>query len=113
MTKFYVAALAALPLTAIQPAHAGWLSGWFGPSTYDECVLDGMKGRPQYMMSTVASDCKSRFCTYSDRLPTNEEQLEERRRWAEWKKKDEACGHDWQCSGFGPSSPLRLEPICK
>jgi hypothetical protein len=40
-------------------AHAGW----FGPSTYDECILDEMKGRPQYMMETVKRDCTAKFCT--------------------------------------------------
>jgi hypothetical protein len=39
-------------------------AGWFGPSTYNECVLDEMKGRPQYMMETVITDCTAKFCTF-------------------------------------------------
>jgi len=46
-------------------------AGWFGPSTYHECVLDEMKGRPQYMMGTVNKDCTAKFCTF---VPPTEEQ---------------------------------------
>lgn len=49
-------------------------AGWFGPSTYVECILDEMKGRPQYMMDTVANDCRAKFCKFV--LPTNEEVVE-------------------------------------
>lgn len=42
------------------------IAGWFGPSTYNECVLDEMKGRPQYMMPTVEEDCKTKFCYRRD-----------------------------------------------
>ena len=38
-------------------------AGWFGPSTYDECILDEMKGRPACMMETVKRDCTAKFCT--------------------------------------------------
>src|SRR4051794_28110669 len=41
-------------------------AGWFGPSTYDDCVLDGMKGRPRYMIDTVNSSCRSKFCSYRE-----------------------------------------------
>lgn len=51
-------------------AHAGW----FGPSTYHECILDEMKGRPEYMMGTVARDCTAKFCTLVP--PTDEQKVE-------------------------------------
>ena len=52
-------------------AHAGW----FGPSTYDECVLDEMKGRPAYMMETVKRDCTAKFCTEVPVTVTEEQKV--------------------------------------
>jgi hypothetical protein len=46
-------------------AYAG---GLFGPSTYDECMLNSMKGRPQYMLSAVQDDCTSRFCIHDKNI---------------------------------------------
>ena len=45
-----------------------------GPSTYNECVLDEMKGRPQYMIETVRNDCTAKFCTW---VPPTEAQIDE------------------------------------
>jgi hypothetical protein len=47
-------------LIAVDDASAGW----FGPSTYNECVLDEMKGRPQYMIETVRNNCTAKFCKW-------------------------------------------------
>jgi hypothetical protein len=73
MTKFYIAAFAAvsLSLPMTQPAHAGWF-GLFGPNTYDECVLDSMKGRPQFMLPTVQSDCRTKFCKEDENVSDEE-----------------------------------------
>jgi hypothetical protein len=63
MMRAVLSVLSIVPLCVIvfsRPASAGW----FGPSTYDECVLDEMKGRPQYMMGNVANVCRSKFCTF-------------------------------------------------
>jgi hypothetical protein len=49
------------------------LAGWFGPSTYDECILDEMKGRPAYMMETVKRDCTAKFC-WNEPLTYTEDQ---------------------------------------
>jgi hypothetical protein len=57
-------------LIAVDDASAGW----FGPSNYDECILDEMKGRPQYMMGAVKTDCRAKFCTFV--APTNEQNVE-------------------------------------
>ena len=40
---------------------SGANAGWFGPSDYRECVLDEMKGKPQYMLSTVRGLCNKKF----------------------------------------------------
>ena len=48
-------------------------AGWFGPSTYDECILDEMKGRPACMMETVKRDCTAKFCTEVPVPPITEE----------------------------------------
>ena len=52
-------------------AHAGW----FGPSTYDECILDEMKGRPAYMMEIVKRDCTAKFCTEVPVTVTEEQKV--------------------------------------
>jgi hypothetical protein len=36
-------------------------AGWFGPSNYDECVLEKMKGQKGYMLPTVRSACEKDF----------------------------------------------------
>ena len=38
-------------------AHAGW----FGPSNYTECMIDGMKGQPSAMKGTISKACESKF----------------------------------------------------
>jgi hypothetical protein len=58
-------------LIAINDASAGW----FGPSTYDECILDEMKGRLAYMMETVKRDCTAKFCTEVPVTYTEEEKV--------------------------------------
>jgi hypothetical protein len=36
-------------------------AGWFGPSSYDECVVENMKGQAVYMMPTVRNVCSEKF----------------------------------------------------
>jgi hypothetical protein len=36
-------------------------AGWFGPSNYDECMLDKMKGQPWNMGEIVAKACTLQF----------------------------------------------------
>jgi hypothetical protein len=36
-------------------------AGWFGPSNYDECMLDKMKGQPWTMGEIVAKACILQF----------------------------------------------------
>lgn len=58
MTKFHVAALAALSLSlSIQPTHAGW----FGPSNYNECMVSNMKGQPAIMVEIILDKCIRQF----------------------------------------------------
>jgi hypothetical protein len=70
-------------------AHAGW----FGPSTYDECILDEMKGRPQYMMETVKRDCTAKFCTEEPVTVTEEQKVAAKKASDEcWSKADAVTG---------------------
>jgi hypothetical protein len=81
-------------------AHAGW----FGPSTYDECILDEMKGRPGYMMPTVKSDCTAKFCT---EVPLTEEEK------VELKKASDKCQSESQT--YNPFCPFvsTTRLVCK
>jgi len=36
-------------------------AGWFGPSNYDECMLDKMKGQPWTMGDIAAKACMLQF----------------------------------------------------
>lgn len=36
-------------------------AGWFGPSNYQECVLDKMKGQPMYLLQTAEDACMKSF----------------------------------------------------
>lgn len=56
--RLRIVVLCFVSLTAVEDLSAGW----FGPSTFAECILDEMKGRPQYMMGTVEDDCRAKFC---------------------------------------------------
>jgi hypothetical protein len=84
-------------------AHAGW----FGPSTYDECILDEMKGRPSYMMETVKRDCTAKFCTEEPLTYTEEEKVAFA---AAVKKSTDKCKSEDEAS---PNYYTRmLAPIC-
>jgi hypothetical protein len=36
-------------------------AGWFGPSNYEECVLEKMKGQSSYMLATAQNACRLKF----------------------------------------------------
>jgi hypothetical protein len=36
-------------------------AGWFGPSNYEECVLDKMRGEAAYMLPTAEAACREKF----------------------------------------------------
>ncbi|GAB6111556.1 hypothetical protein [Desulfomicrobium salsuginis] len=36
-------------------------AGWFGPSNFDECVIEGMKGQDKSMVRLVAKMCEKKF----------------------------------------------------
>ena len=36
-------------------------AGWFGPSNYEECVLEKMKGQLPYMVKTARDACRLKF----------------------------------------------------
>jgi hypothetical protein len=44
-------------------AYAGWLSGWFGPGNYNECMLGKMKGMPWNMAEIVSQQCVEQVCS--------------------------------------------------
>jgi hypothetical protein len=48
-------------LACIGYTTTGAHAGWFGPSDYQECILDTMKGRPMYMMETAKHSCEQQF----------------------------------------------------
>jgi hypothetical protein len=57
-----VCAVGQLALTSTS-ASAGWLSGWFGPSNYNECMVEKMKGQPWNMAEIVSQQCVEQICT--------------------------------------------------
>lgn len=69
--------LFAIVLAAGTPAVA--IAGWFGPSNYDECVLDGMKG--------VTSDVAAREIKQACRRKFPSESTLTKEQESEWKKK--------------------------
>jgi hypothetical protein len=71
-------------------ANTGAHAGWFGPSTYDECILDEMKGRPGYMMETVKRDCTAKFCTEEPVTVTEEQKVAAKNASDKCKSEDEA-----------------------
>jgi hypothetical protein len=36
-------------------------AAWFGPSNYEECVLEKMKGQSSYMLATAQNACRLKF----------------------------------------------------
>jgi hypothetical protein len=38
-------------------------AGWFGPSDYNECMLEGMKALPGNMTGMMADKCVKGFCS--------------------------------------------------
>jgi hypothetical protein len=36
-------------------------AGWFGPSNYEECVLEKMKGQSRYMFNAAMRACDDKF----------------------------------------------------
>ena len=52
-------------------------AGWFGPSDYTECMIDGMKGQPSSMKSTVDKMCEAKFPCVS---PEHLAELNEKRK---------------------------------
>ena len=71
--KWHSVVMCVISLIAVDDASAGW----FGPNTYAECVLDEMKGRPQYMGGATKDDCRAKFCTF---VPLTNEQIGENKK---------------------------------
>jgi hypothetical protein len=42
-------------------ANTSAYAGWFGPSDYNECMLQKMKGQPEYMLDIAATACAYQF----------------------------------------------------
>jgi hypothetical protein len=54
-------------LSIIGPNHQTAMAGWFGPSNYDECILDGMKGVTSDLAArAVAGACARKFGSKSE-----------------------------------------------
>jgi len=65
-------------LTIIGPNHQTAMAGWFGPSNYDECILDGMKGVTSDLAArAVAGACARKFRSKSktETTPTNKREI--------------------------------------
>ena len=48
-------------LAAISVTKSPVYAGWFGPSNYDECVLDKMKGQSPAMLYHAEAACRIEF----------------------------------------------------
>lgn len=65
-------------------------AGWFGPSNYEECILDNMKGVTSNAAAiAIASACRSQFPEPPPPPPTPEELAKQKKRNEEcWRKYD-------------------------
>lgn len=53
---------------------AGVPAGWFGPSNYSECVLDGMKGvTSDAAAQAIAGACRKKFADQPENKPSYEQ----------------------------------------
>lgn len=52
------------------------MAGWFGPSDYDECVLEKMKGQSKSVLPHARKYCKSKFQNTSDKKISVDEFLD-------------------------------------
>ena len=65
--KIYLLAVAFLSISLSQSAQAGWL---FGPSNYDECIREHMKGvSSDYAAEKIAGSCSRQFSRKPKSIP--------------------------------------------
>ena len=61
MGRNQILRLIACGFTYLSYLNGSATAGWFGPSDYNECVLDEMKGQPAYMKSYAKNACRNKF----------------------------------------------------
>jgi hypothetical protein len=56
-----ILAIAVCAFACLLYSNKSTTAGWFGPSNYDECVLDEIKGQPAYMYFQAHLACQAKF----------------------------------------------------
>lgn len=61
MTIDRMVAIAVCGLVCVLYSYKHAAAGWFGPSNYNECLIDKMKGQNALMMPRAAAECLTQF----------------------------------------------------
>jgi hypothetical protein len=61
MGRNQILAITFCSLACLGFANTSANAGWFGPSDYNECMLETMKSEPQYMSEIASTNCLYRF----------------------------------------------------
>jgi hypothetical protein len=61
MRRTQILAITFCSLACLGYANTSANAGWFGPSNYEECVLEKMKGQQGYMLKTAQDACQAKF----------------------------------------------------
>jgi hypothetical protein len=61
MGRNLIPAITFCSLACLAYANTSAKAGWFGPSDYNECVLQKMKGQSQYMFEIASTACFYQF----------------------------------------------------
>jgi len=61
MYRNQILVLTLCSLACVGYANTSATAGWFGPSNYDECVLNKMKGQGPYMLPRAQQTCRDQF----------------------------------------------------
>lgn len=61
MGRNQILAIAFCSLAFLGYANTSANAGWFGPSNYNECMVEKMKGQPWNMGEIVAETCTHQF----------------------------------------------------
>ncbi len=75
MGRSQIVAVTFCSLTCLGYANMSAHAGWFGPSNYQECLLEEMRGQSPYMLPSAAAVCNRKFPPPPPKPPEPEEVL--------------------------------------
>jgi hypothetical protein len=61
MRRNQILAITLCSLACLGYANTSANAGWFGPSNYEECMLEKMKDQSPYMLKTAQDACRAKF----------------------------------------------------